>query len=104
MTDRLKELCDFTQWRGFARYRSCSEARAVSVEGSEQYRQTRLFCTRCLEEKPIVLKDERIAFMRTQKNVAKLAGTRRFSLKWTLKVIRIIFERMRLLCHKLNPR
>ena len=104
MTDRLKELRDFTQRRGFARYRSCGEARAVSVEGREQYRQTKLFCTRCSEETPIVLKDERIAFMRTRKNMAKFAGTRRFTLKWTLKIIRRVFGRVQLLCHKLNPR
>ena len=83
MTDRLKELRDFTQRRGFARYRSCGDARTVSAEGREQYRQTKLFCTRCSEEKPIVLKDERIAFMRTQTNLAKFAGTGRFTLKWT---------------------
>lgn len=104
MTDRLKELCNFTRRRGFARYRSCGEARAVRAEGREQYRQTQLFCMRCSEEKPIVLKDERIAFMRTQKNLANFADMKRFTLKWTLKVIRIIFERVQLLCHKLNPR
>ena len=104
MTDRLKELCNFTRRRGFARYRSCGEARTVRAEGREQYRQTQLFCTRCSEEKPIVLRDERIAFMRTRKNLAQFVGIRRFSLKWTWIVFRNLFARMQLLCHKLNPR
>lgn len=104
MTDRLKKLCDFTRRRNFVRYRSDDEARAVGAEGREQCRQTRLFCTRCADEKPVVLRDERIAFMRTRKNLAQFVGIRRFSLKWTWIVFRNLFARMQLLCHKLNPR
>ena len=42
--------------------------------------------------------------MRTRKNLAQFVGIRRFSLKWTWIVLRNLFARMQLLCHKLNPR
>ena len=82
MNKRLQELRDFTQQRGFRRYRSDAPSNRIAVFGSEQLRQTVLFKARSAEENPVVLKDERIAFMRTQTHLMQRIPAKRFSLEW----------------------
>ena len=82
MNKRLQELRDFTQQRGFRKYRSDAPSNRIAVFGSEQLCQTILFKARCEEEKPVVLKDERIAFMRTQTYLVQRVPAKRFSMEW----------------------
>ena len=72
MNDRLDKLRDATQRREFKRFRTGPSADAGRWLGfvSEQRRVTELFKIRCREEIPIVLPDERIAFMRSRNSVA----------------------------------
>lgn len=62
--------------RAFGRYRTGPEKDPGrwAFRGSEQRQLTDLFRLRCAEERPIVLPDERIAFMRSRKSLARCNG------------------------------
>ena len=87
VNDRLEKLKDFTQRRGFRQYRSDSDQKCVLCCGSEQKRQAELFITRCRSERPVVLKDERIAFMRTLNALTGIAPVARYSFDWFSQTI-----------------
>ena len=87
VNDRLEKLKDFTQSRGFRQYRRDSGQRYISCRGSEQRRQAELFIARCKAERPVVLKDERIAFMRTLNTLTGIAPVARYSFDWFGRVI-----------------
>lgn len=93
LTDRLQKLRDFTQSRSFRGYRTAPPRIRVSPDGAEACRNVNLFAARCLAEKPIVLPNERIAFMRSRTN---LVG---FSKVWTLgRLVRAIRRRIARFC------
>ena len=82
MIDRLERLKEFTRRREFRQYRSTAPQRQISCRGSEQLKQAMLFVERCRDENPVVLPDERIAFMRTRNSLVHIASLRRFTIRW----------------------
>lgn len=72
MNQRLSELREETLKRAFKKYRTGPDADPGrwAFLGSGQRQVTELFKLRCREERPVVLKDERIAFMRSRNSIA----------------------------------
>ncbi len=103
MNKRLQDLRDFTQQRGFRKFRSGSSRRCLAICGSEQFCQAELFKARCAEEAPIVLKDERIAFMRTRSCLVQGAGPKRWSREWLLNVVPNFPAKIALALHRRFP-
>ncbi len=91
LNERLQRLRDFTQARGFKKYRLNKKVkRSVPLIGSRERRQTRLFQIRCEQETPVVLPDERIVFMRTNEHLASLEGSVGAAiLKWTRRLLSV---------------
>ena len=74
MEERLRELREDTLARAFKKYRTgpTKDPGRWAFRGSEQRQVTELFKLRCLEERPVVLPDERIAFMRSRNSIAQV--------------------------------
>lgn len=102
LNERLQKLRDFTQARRFKQYRRNGNAnRNVSCVCSRQRACSIRFKIRCEDEIPIVLPDERIAFMRTTERLTYLAGSTESPIqKFTRRVLSIPSR----ICNKLSHR
>ncbi len=103
MNKRLQDLRDFTQQRGFRKYRNESSGKRLAIRGSEQFRQTELFKARCAEEEPVVLEDERIAVMRTRANLAQRSYPDKWSGGWFVNFVTNLPARIKLALHRRVP-